>query len=66
MVMRSFLGARVASTQASLGKTFPEGVTVGPSDRALRNEGFGITASSEIKFRREVPPGRLMTWFWIV
>ena len=56
----------MASTQASLGKTFPEGVTVGPSDRALRNEGFGITASSEIKFRREVPPGRLMTWFWIV
>ena len=56
----------MASTQASLGKTLPEGVRVGPSHRALRNEGFGITASSEIKFRREVPPGRLMTWFWIV
>ena len=66
MVMQIFLGARAASTQASLGKTLPEGVRVCPSHRALRTEGFGITASSEIKFRREVPPGRLLTWFWIV
>ena len=41
-------------------------VGAGSSHRALRSEGFGNTAPSEIKFRRKVPPGRLMAWWWTV
>ena len=30
--------------------------------QSLRSEGLGNTAASEIKLRREVPPGSLMIW----
>ena len=54
----AFLG--VASTWPLLGKTLPRRVGVGPRLRDLRNEGFGNTAPSEMKFRKEVPPHGLV------
>ena len=47
-------------------KTLLQRVREGPSHRALRIKGFGNTAPSEIKFGREVPPGRLIAWMWTV
>ena len=42
-----------------LGETLPQRLRASPNRRALRSEGFGNTAPTEIKFRREVPLGRL-------
>ena len=44
-----------------LSKTLPQRIRTGQSFRALRHEGLGNTAPSEIKLRREVPLGRLTT-----
>ena len=44
-----------------LSKTLPQRVGAGLSSRALRSEGFGNTAPSEIKFMREVP-SKLTAW----
>ena len=55
-----------ASTWPLLGETLSQRVRASQRHRALRSEGFGNTAPSEIKFRREVLPGRLMVWLWTV
>ena len=44
-----------------LGETLSQRVRAGQSHRALGSEQFGNTALPEIKFRREVPSGRLTT-----
>ena len=46
-----------------LGDPPPEGKN-GSKPQSLRSERLGITAASEIKFRREVLPGNLMAWSW--
>ena len=45
-----------------LSETLPQRIRAGLSHRALRSEGFGSTAPSEIKFGREVLPGTLTAW----
>ena len=51
-----------AGTRPLLNETLPQRVRVGQSCRALRSEGFRNTDPSEIVLKREVPPGRLISW----
>ena len=51
-----------ASNWPLLSETFPQRIDAGPSCRVVRSEGFGNTVPSEIKFGKEVLPGKLTAW----